>query len=156
MIAKANYNLILGITTDLKKTWYDLNPDSTGYEDEIHPRYIPSTNQTDWGKSYVFPDGSLVRNLERRQVINKRPTNALETLTFLEDSYWLEDGGKPFQVLGMDLECHAGGGLSPGNGAQIIRGLGMGGEVMEMINQYGFNITNDDIILHQVLLPYDD
>lgn len=158
MVAKAYYHLILGITTDLKKVLVKTNPDSKGFEDKKTPRYIlANADDNDTHNSYVFPDGSIVENLEHTEEINKSaPANELEELTLESDDFWLEDNGVPFQVLGINLESHAGGGYLPADENQIKKGLEIKEKVAEMINKYGFNVTKTNIGLHQVLIPYED
>ncbi|MBR9705984.1 hypothetical protein GOV14_03045 [Candidatus Pacearchaeota archaeon] len=157
MAAQAIYNLVLGIETQLEKAPFDLNPSSTGHDDENNPRYIIVEEPTNWGKSYIFPDGSIVENLEHRKKINQHSSGEdLTKLVFLEDDFWLEDGGVTSQYLGISLQSHAGGGHMPGDAARIRKGLEMKSQVAEMINKYGFNVTEDDIGLHQIMNPYDD
>lgn len=159
MVAEAYYGLILGIVTNLERIPVKRNPNYIGPGDNVNPFYVRANEGDDntWGDSYVFPNEALVKNLERNGQISKDVSaNPLEELVLKHDDFWLEDMGKPFQILGIELESHAGGGLLPANEEQIKRGLEMKGKVAEMINRYGFKITEADIRLHQVLLPYDD
>ena len=158
MAPQAHYNLILGIKTKLKKVFIEVNPDSKNYDDNDIPRYIiTDASNSDW-ENYVLPNGSILESLEHAGEINKKvPINPLEELVLESDDFWLEgDDFDPFQVLGINLVSHSGGGCLPADKDQIKRGLEMNGKVVEMINKYGFNVTKADIGLYQVLIPYDD